>query len=135
MQPPEPSPAIRRLLSDVVDSIEKLEVLVHLQQTGPAPVSKIAVARGIPEPLVLEACAPLVTAGLLREQAGLYVYNPDNSRAEELAELGKLYVEDRIVVLRLIAQIAIERVRSQAATVFADAFVFRSKKRKDDPDA
>lgn len=133
--PPEPNPAIRRLLFDVVDSIEKLEVLVHVLQSGPAASSKIAMERGLPEALVLEAGPPLVTAGILREHGGLYAYNPANSRADAVAELGRLYTEDRIVVLRLIAQIAIERVRSQAATVFADAFLFRSKKRKEDPDA
>jgi hypothetical protein len=71
---------------------------------------------------------------LLRKHDGVFSYDPDNSRASAVAALTKLYDEDRIVVLRLIAQIAIERVRSQAATLFADAFVIRSKKRKEDPD-
>ncbi len=125
---------IRRLLFEVVDSIEKLEVLTHVVR-GPAPLLKIASECGLPEPLVLEASGPLVTAGLLREQRGLLSYNPNNTRAGAVAALTKLYEDDRIAVLRLIGQVAIERVRSHAARMFADAFVIRSKKKREDPDA
>ena len=45
-----------------------------------------------------------------------------------------MYDDDRIEVLNLMTRAAMDRVRKEAARVFADAFVLRPKK-KGDPDA
>ena len=73
-------------------------------------------------------------AGLVRRSDRIYHYQADNGRANEISALLSLYDDDKVVVLRSIAQLAIERVRSQAASRFADAFVIRPRKKKDEPD-
>jgi hypothetical protein len=130
-------PLIRKLLIEVVDSIEKLVLLMHLSQQGPGSIPALAASLGLSEPMVAESIAAFVAAGVASKQPDLQVhYILENPHHESVMALGKLYEEDRITVLRLIAQISIERVRSEAARVFADAFVFRApKKPKGDPDA
>ncbi len=135
--PESVDPAIRKLLSETIGSVESLEVLLRLSQQGPAGTPAIAKALGLPEPMVGEAVTALVAVGLVERQAdGKVRYLSEHPQAASVAALGKLYDDDRIIVLRLITQLSIERVRSEAARLFADAFVFRSpKKPKGEPDA
>jgi hypothetical protein len=44
-----------------------------------------------------------------------------------------MYDADRIQVLNLLTKTALDRVRRQAARVFADAFVIKPSKKKGDP--
>lgn len=122
VSPVEATQEIRDLLVDAVDSIEKLEVLVDLHEHEAAPSAAIADRRGIPERLVVEATAPLVTAGLVHHAPPFYCYRWNNARAETVSSLVQLYDEDRIAVLHLIAQIAIRRVRVAAVAMFGDSF-------------
>jgi DNA-binding MarR family transcriptional regulator len=130
-------PLIRKLLTELVDSIEKLVLLMQLSQNGPGSTAALAAKLGLSEPIVAESVAALIAAGLASRQPDMQVhYILGTPHHEAVLALVKLYEEDRIAVLRLITQISIERVRSEAARVFADAFVFRApKKPKGDPDA
>ena len=87
---PAESQLAKRLLIDVLDSFEKLEIAMHVHRSGFAAtdVSEIAKATAVP--------------------------------ADE--------------VKNLMARAALDRVRSEAARVFSDAFLLRPKK-KGDPDA
>jgi hypothetical protein len=118
VSPVEATDEIRDLLVDAVDSIEKLEVLVDLHEHEGASSAVIAKRRGIPERLVVEAVAPLVGAGLVHHAPPFYCYRWNNARADTVSSLMQLYDEDRIVVLHLITQLAIRRVRSAAASMF-----------------
>lgn len=119
--------AARRLIGAVIDSFEKLEIVVHVQRAGyrVLPAAELAKAISLPVDEV-EACLPVLRAhGVL---------DPQGPWRADVDALVKLYDEDRIEVLNLMTRTALDRVRKQAARVFADAFVLRPKK-KGDPDA
>jgi hypothetical protein len=119
--------AVKRLLSEVIDSFEKLEIVVYLQRAGfrLEPVRDIAKAISLPIDEVDSCLAALKAEGALEESG------PWRSSIDELV---KMYDDDRIEVLNLMTRTALDRVRKQAARAFADAFVIRPKK-KGDPDA
>jgi len=119
--------AARRLLSAVIDSFEKLEIVVHVQRAGYRVPTAAELAKAIPLPLdEVEACLPVLRAhGVL---------DPQGPWRADVDALVRLYDEDRIEVMNLMTRRALDRVRKEAARVFADAFVLRPKK-KGDPDA
>jgi hypothetical protein len=47
----------------------------------------------------------------------------------------QMYDADRILLLNMLTKTALDRVRQQAARVFADAFVLKPSKKKGDSDA
>jgi hypothetical protein len=130
--------AVRRLLLEVVDSFEKLELVVHLHRTGAGSqtTATLAAALGIPSQAVDEALSELMRDGLVREtdQNG-WSFDPNSPRASAVDVLVQLYGDDRLDVMTLMSQLALERVRAQVATAFADAFVLRPRKTKGDSDA
>ena len=119
--------AIKRLLADALDSFEKLEIVVHIHRTGFAVVDpdKIAKAISISVDEVTTCVQTLRAKGVLDPQG------PWRAVIDALVEM---YDDDRIEVMNLMTKTALERVRQEAARVFADAFVLRPKK-KGDPDA
>jgi len=130
-------PAIRRLLRDTIDSLEKLEVVVALVRSpAPTTVAALASALSLPEGNVFEALTGLERAGVVNRlglDGAQLSYNSGTDNAATIADLVALYEEDRALVLRSISYLALDRVRSQAARLFADAFVFTNRK-KGDPD-
>lgn len=120
------NPAVRRLLAEVVDSFEKLEILIHLYRKGfaPEPAATIATALSLKEDEVARCVSSLKATGALA---------PNGPWASAIAALAHMYESDRIEVFDLMTRTALERVRKQAARLFADAFVLRPKK-KGDPD-
>jgi hypothetical protein len=120
--------AVRRLLMQVIDSFEKLEIVLHVHRTGFAlkpAAADVAKATG----LSIDDVRTCITA---LEQAR--VLDPAGPWRTAIDELAAMYDEDRIEVLDLMTRASLDRVRHQAARVFADAFVLRPKK-KEDPDA
>lgn len=126
-QSPPDTQAVRRLLTDVIDSFEKLEIALHVHRSGfKTPVaSELAKQLSVPLDEVEKCLKDLRDARLL---------DPQGPWRRSLDALVQLYDEDRIEVLNLMTRAALERVRKEAARVFADAFVLRPKK-KGDPDA
>lgn len=116
--------AVKRLLTDVIDSFEKLEIVVHVYRAGfqVAPVRELAKAVSVPVDEV-EQCVEALRAARAFEPAGPW--------RSSLDALVKMYDDDRIEVLNLMTRTALERVRKEAARVFADAFVLRPKKKGD----
>lgn len=133
--------AVRLLLLEVVDSFEKLEVLLHLYRArfGAQTTTTIATELRIPDQgVVAVTLSELMRDGLVRttEQDGAgWWFDPNGPRAATVEVLAKLYEQDRMEVTTLMSQLAIERIRSQVGRAFADAFVIRPKKKKGDPDA
>jgi hypothetical protein len=119
--------AVQRLLTEVIDSFEKLEIVVHVHRAGfqLAPVRDIAKAISVPVDEVDKCVDVLKRDGAL---------DPAGPWRAHIDALVKMYDEDRIEVLNLMTRTALDRVRKQAARVFADAFVIRRNK-KGDPDA
>lgn len=116
--------AVKRLLTDVIDSFEKLEIVIHVYRAGfqIAPVPELAAAVSVPADET-ERCVQELRAARVLEPAGPW--------RSSLDALVKMYDEDRIEVLNLMTRTALERVRKEAARVFADAFVLRPKKKGD----
>lgn len=126
-QSPPDKQAVRRLLADEIDSFEKLEIAVHVHRSGfKTPIaSELAKVTSVPVDEV-ETC--------LKALRDAHVLDPQGPWRSSLDALVRLYDEDRIEVMNLMTRTALERVRKEAARVFADAFVLKPKK-KGDPDA
>ena len=124
---PPDKQAVRRLLADVIDSFEKLEIVMHVHRAGfKTPVaSELAKTISVPLDEVDASLQALAAARAL---------DPKGPWRSAIDGLVRLYDEDRIEVMKLMTRTALDRVRKEAARVFADAFVLRPKK-KGDPDA
>ncbi len=119
--------AVKRLINEVIDSFEKLEILVHVHRSGYKLESATAIAKAIAVPVdEVDKCIVVL------QREGVFDANgPWRSAVDALVNM---YDDDRIEVLNLMTRAAMDRVRKEAARVFADAFVLRPKK-KGDPDA
>jgi hypothetical protein len=116
--------AARRLFDEVVDSFEKLEIVVHMHRLGFAatPAAEIAKTLSLPANDVDRALQDLDRERVLERNG------PWRAAVDALVHM---YDNDRIEVMNLMTKTALERVRKQAARVFADAFVLRPKKKGD----
>ena len=124
------------LLNSRIDSFEKLEVVVALHR---APGSRLRVdelckALTLPRETIKQVTIELRT-GMLCELTSddevRLVPLTEHERAT-VAELVKLYTEDRFAVVRALGQLAVERIRSLASRTFATAFIIRRDKKKPD---
>lgn len=129
------SPALRKLLETRVESFEKLELLMLLRRSpGRTTVREIARA------LDLDADDARAVVGAL-SSGGLVAWAPDGAislapRTPEdqaaLDELAHVYEEDKIAVVKAIAETAMDRLRNLAGRAFAEAFVIRKKPKGND---
>jgi hypothetical protein len=118
--------AARKLIDEVIDSFEKLEIVLHVHRTGLSVVNTREIAEAIPMSVEdVEKC--------VRKLRAERVFEPDGPWASALTALVQLYEDDRLEVLNYMTKRALARVRQDAARTFADAFVLRPKK-KGDPD-
>jgi hypothetical protein len=124
----EETELLRGLITEAVDSFEKLEVLVYIVKAGNAiaPAPEIAKALGMSVDDVDQSVKSLRSAG---------VFDTSGPWAPAVTILLQMYETDRIRVLELMTKMALDRVRKQAARVFADAFVIKPAKKKGDNDA
>ena len=124
------------LLRDVIDSFEKLETAMYLvRERGAArSTAEIAAATGLPTDEVVEAVRALDADGIVREAGGRWSLVADGPRAADVTDLFGRYERDRVEVVRLMGTLAVERIRSRAARLFADAFVVRAPKKKGEDD-
>lgn len=118
---------VRELLREVVDSFEKLEIVVHVMRAGGA----LAAPKGIAEAVGLSTEEVEQCVKSLREEG---VFDPSSPWAPAIASLLEMYDTDRIQVLNMLTKSALERVRKQAARMFADAFLIKPSKKRGDPD-
>lgn len=120
----------------MIDSFEKLEIVRLFRDRRP-PHSSAEVARSLSLPA--DACElairELHRAGVLarRDDKDLWVLAPASGHKPALDALYQLYETNQIEVMKVMAQLAIDRVRAEAARTFADAFLLRSrvKERRD----
>jgi hypothetical protein len=117
----------RRLVSEVVDSFEKLEIVMYVHRSGYAVTTPAEIAKGLSISIPLhevELCVQALQAK--------HVLDANGPWAPSVAALVEIYDRDRIEVLNLITRSALARAGKQTANVFADAFLLRKK--KGDPD-
>jgi hypothetical protein len=132
------SPALRSFLRERIHSYEQLELLLLVRQTPTQAWSLELIAKRlkVPEQVALEAANDLSNSSLLEVvfdgRNRVYRYKP---AAVELAslcdELAHAFEEERLALVRLMNQNAVERVRTAAMWMFADAFVLGKKRGKD----
>ncbi len=128
---------VRWLLTNIIDTFEKLEIVAHVFR-APADGSStagIAAATNLVTAAVSEALAELRRDGVIARGTApdSWLFAKDSPHAGAVATLLTDYEDDRVKVHRLMIELSLDRVRSQAATVFADAFLLRPR-RKGDPD-
>lgn len=113
----------------VLDSFEKLEVVVAIERAG-VPQSTVELVRltGIEEEVVREAAEGLVADGVVAMASGAYGLDRAGPWGPNLEALVALYRRDRMEVVTMMSRAALERMRDRASRAFADAFVIRRKK-------
>lgn len=125
------TPALRKLLETHVESFEKLELLMLLGRTpgGHQTAGELALALNLGTDEIREIVAALAAAGLIaRAPDGQISLAPRTAEQRAvLGELARVYEDDRIMLVKAIAETAMERLRSLAGRAFADAFVIRKK--------
>jgi DNA-binding GntR family transcriptional regulator len=125
---PEP---VRELLATRVDSFEKLELVMTLLHAPgrtlsvPDLATALQIPRDVVRRLVMELRAASLVELTLRGQIQLQLPSPADERA--FAELSRLYRSDPVHVIRLLSDIAMERIRTMASRAFAKAFTLRKK--------
>ena len=128
--------SVIELLTNRIDSFEKLELVVALHDAPRTTLSMDALAEVLKlrRSGVRQAAEALHAAALvdLLSSGEVQLLPPTNGDREAVAELVRLYHDDRITVITALGEIAVERIRTMASRVFADAFVIRKKPRGDD---
>jgi hypothetical protein len=135
--PDVPDP-VRQLLVEHVDSFEKLELLVLCgtrPDTGWTASSAAAELR-LPVAVVEPALDELVASGILvREGTDHRLCGPGDAVGGPARALCRLYRDDRVVILNLLATQALQRIKSSAARTFAEAFRLKPRRGKGEDDA
>ena len=126
----------RALLRERVESFEQLEALLLLHAHRDRAWSPEAVAEElrIQTPEAEAALEHLCRNALLGVRVGskavVFAYNPGSpDLADAVDRLARAYDDSRLEIMRLMSRSTIERVRTQALRVFADAFVVGRRKK------
>jgi hypothetical protein len=118
-------PEIQRLLLAPFDSLEKLEICVALWRAPARTSSPGELTRRIllPADVIDHALEELVAAHAVELAGGLArLVPPESTQA-----LVEIYEADRLLVIRVLSELAMDRIRGMAARTFADAFNLRKK--------
>ena len=115
--------AARKLVTDAVDSFEKLEIVVFVHRSGYTVRTPADIVRGLSISLPLHEVEQCV-----QQLQAKHVLDPGGPWADAVTSLVEMYDHDRIEVLNLITRAALARAGKESARVFADAFVLRKKK-------
>jgi hypothetical protein len=135
--PDVPDP-VRQLLVEHVDSFEKLELLVlcgtrpETGWTADAAATELRLPVAVIEPALEALVASRI---LVPEGRGHRLCGPDDAAGGPARDLCRLYHEDRVVILNLLATQALQRIKSSAARTFAEAFRLKPRRGKGDDDA
>lgn len=123
------------LAVEVLDSFEKLEVLVRIAASAsPVPGEALASSLALDRDEVAAALAQLVAADVIGSAAAGYSLVANGPWSRHVAALTTLYATDRMEVVTLMSKASLQRLRAQAARAFADAFVIRPTKKKGNDD-
>jgi hypothetical protein len=125
-----------RLLDEVLDSIEKVEIARHLTAAKvPLPVPELQARTQIDTQTMRGVMADLVRDRVIAVSGAPVptVQLAARARRSDFEALMKLYAADRPVVMAALSSISMSRIRSMAARAFGEAFVLRKKKKEGDP--
>ncbi|HUM13116.1 MAG TPA: hypothetical protein VLT82_19370 [Myxococcaceae bacterium] len=129
---------LHRFLYESIESYEELEILLLLRAEWERPwtATDLASTLKLSRQIVDGVLGGLERRGLLEigadhERISLKTPPGEPATAALLDELAHAYDSDRLAVMRLMNANAVERVRTKAMHLFADAFVLGRKKNKD----
>lgn len=132
------SQELRSFLRERIHSYEQLELLLLARQmpTQAWSLESAAQRLKVPDPVTLEAINELHAGGLLElvltGEKRVYRYKPATPELARLAdELAHAFAEERLALVRLMNENAVERVRTAAMRMFADSFVLGRKRGED----
>lgn len=129
-------PHVTELLTNRVDSFEKLEVIValHAAPRMTMTVDQLAQQLKLSRDTIRETMMALRGDSLveLTSTGEVQLLPPSNRDHTAVTDLVSLYNEDRLMIVRIMGEIALERIRTMTSRAFADAFIIRKKPRKDD---
>lgn len=134
VQAPQLTADARRLLDVTLNSFEKLEIAIalHRAEAQTLSVSELGARLRLSSQIIERGIDDLAGAGVLHvvsEHARLILDPRDIPAMDEIAAL---YDEDRLLVVRTLTEISMDRIRGMAARAFADAFQLRRKKEDGD---
>lgn len=119
-----------RLLDEVLDTIEKIEIAWHLTCARvPLRTSELQEKSQLDPAAMRTAIDDLVGARVveLGKKPASTVRLGARAQQADFASLMSLYAVDRPVVVAALTSIAMARIRSMAVRAFSDAFVLRKK--------
>ena len=136
--PTQLTAAVNELLTNRIDSFEKLEVIVALYGAPRSTMSVEELCRALKlsRDVIREAVVGLRGAALveLTNQGQVQLLPPTSRDHAAVVELVTLYNDDRLTLVKAIGENAVARIRNMASHAFADAFVIRKKPPKDGED-
>lgn len=128
----DPVAEAQELLVDTIETLEKLEVVRLLVRQEPRALDALVIELGLPPTVTRDALRELEARGIVVVDAAGWRLDPGSPKRPATLALVQLYDRDRIGVLNRMTTIALERIRVNAARTFADAFVLRTPKKKDE---
>src|SRR5262249_21169403 len=129
------STELQAFLYERISSYDQLEVLLLVRHDGKEwNAEAVSVKLNIAASAALAALEELCEAGLLKSsgsgKSSAFVYVSDNAKLEAtLSLLAREYEDNRLEIVRVMTRNAIDRVRNQAVTTFAEAFVLGKGKK------
>jgi hypothetical protein len=123
-------PEVLVLLDTSLGTFEKLELASHLMHAGASvPRADLRAALRLDAESLREAIGELVSAKII-EVGGAPDFKVNlgpRAQQDDFKALMALYDGDRLSVATALASSAMRRIRSMAATTFAEAFVLKRK--------
>lgn len=126
------SPQLERVLDNLLDSYEKVEIVWNLASTPRLEVGELQARARIGSEALDAALAQLAEARVVTIDTVDGVTSAalgPRARMPDVEELIRVRTSDPLSVISTLMSLSIRRVRSMAARAFADAFVVRRKKR------
>jgi predicted transcriptional regulator len=121
---------VEELLAEAVDSFEKLEIVLQLHRSPDGmSTHDLATAIAIPDNITSEAVKQLAHSRVVVASAAVWKLAGTGPWCDHLAPLIQAAEADRTELFRFLTTRAMDRVRAEAARVFADAFVLKPKKK------
>lgn len=122
--------ALDQLLSEILNTGEKVDIAVHLHRARAArPTTRsIAAALAVSAGTVAEALCELMRQGVVTtyddDGAGWWL-DPFGEWATAIATVSELHRYDRVGLMRVVARLALKRIRARAGGTLAGAVVLR----------
>jgi hypothetical protein len=131
----ELSPALRALLDDKLDTLEKLEVVLALADapSATASVADLALQLQVGHEVLRQVVDEIARSGLVAVAEDAVTLRATAEEQPLLAQAANIYAHNRHEMMRIMTRVGMERIRRMAARTFADAFQIRRKKKDRGP--